>query len=130
MRTRAGYIKPAELFRYLEDIFAAHHVENKEKQVSFCNKMYKAQASNAPNSAPESWEEFKEMMPEELKRTLGGEEFCEFCDVEIEDAGAVEEGMVVFASADGRERLMMSPNWLLGEEVLPEELSIFKKVRI
>ena len=137
MRTRAGYIKPAELFRYLEDIFAAHHVENKEKQVSFCNKMYKAQASNAPNSDPESWEEFKEMMPEELTQTLAGQEFCRFvCDIETdteEDTDAeneelVQQGMVVFASVDARERLIKSPNWLLGGEL--KTFSIFKQVRI
>ena len=95
MRTSAGYIKPAQLFRYLEDIFAAHHVENKEKQVSFCNKMYKAQASNAPNSDPESWEEFKQMLPEELTQTLAGQEFCRFvCGIETdteEDTDAENE---------------------------------------
>ena len=139
MRTRAGYIKPAELFRYLADILAAHHVENKEKQKSFCKKMHrdKAQASNAPNSDPESWEEFKQMLPEELTQTLAGQEFCRFvCDIETdteEDTDAVNEelvqqGMVVFASVDARERLIKSPNWLLGGEL--KTFSIFKQVRI
>ena len=139
MRTRAGYIKPAELFRYLADILAAHHLENKENQKSFCKKMHrdKAQASNAPNSDPESWEEFKQMLPEELTQTLAGQEFCRFvCDIETdteEDTDAeneelVQQGMVVFASVDARERLIKSPNWLLGGEL--KTFSFFKQVKI
>ena len=131
VRSRAAYTKPAELFRYLEDILAAQHVENMEKKESFCRKMYtdKAKASNAPTSDPESWEKFKQMLPEELKQTLAGQEFCRFvCDTETEDAGAVKEGIIVFASADGCHRLMKSPNWLLNGEL--KTFSFFKQVRI
>ena len=133
VRSRAAYIKPAELFRYLEDILAAQDVDM-EKQACFFVKMYKdrdkAKASNAPTSDPESWEEFKQMLPEQLKKTLGGHEFCPFvCDIETEDAEAVKEGIVVFASADSKERLMNSPNWLLEREDDTTE-SLFKQVRI
>ena len=127
-------MKPAELFSYLEDILAAQDVENMEKLTSFIRKMYidrdKAKASDAPTSDPESWEEFKQMLPEQLKKTLGGHEFCPFvCDIETEDAEAVKEGIVVFASADSKERLMNSPDWLLEREEDNTE-SLFKQVRI
>ena len=66
----------------------------------------------------------------ELKRTLGDQEFCRFVrDIENEDAGAVKEGIVVFASADSKERLMNSPDWLLEREEDTTE-SLFKQVRI
>ena len=123
VRSRAAYIEPAELFRYLGNTLAAQHVENMEKPHSFHAKMYQYRNKALKAPTPESWEEFKQFLPEELKQTLGGEEFCSFvCDVET--AGE----MVVFASADAKERLMKSPNWLLGEDL--KTFSIFKKVRI
>ena len=112
VRSRAGYNKSAELFRYLEEILAAQHVENMENQSSFAHKMSRDRAnSNAPSSDPQTWEEFKQMLPQELKQTLlGGQEFCRFvCDLEIEDSDSVKEGMIVFASDGAKERLLMSP---------------------
>ena len=101
-------------------------MENIEERGSFLKKMVndknRNKALTAPTSDPEFWEEFL-FLPEELKETLGGEDFCSFvCDAE--SAGE----MVVFASADAKERLMKSPNWLLGEDL--KTFSIFKKVRI
>ena len=123
VKTRAAYSQPAELFKYHFDILAAQHVEPMEKPHSFKAKMYQYRNKALKAPTPESWEEFKQSLPEELKQTLGGEEFCSFvCDVET--AGE----MVVFASADAKERLMKSPNWLLGEDL--KTFSIFKKVRI
>ena len=142
VRSRAAYIKPAELFRYLKDIVAAQQVDLvMEKQKSFAKKVQrdKAKALNAPTSDPESWEEFKQMLPEELTQTLAGQEFCRFvCDIETdteEDTDAVNEelvrqGLVVFASADGKERLIKSPNWLRGGEPKTFSVGLFKEVRI
>ena len=134
VRSRAAYIKPAELFRYLKDIVAAQQVDLvMEKQESFAKKVQrdKAKDSNAPTSDPESWEKFKQMLPEELKQTLAGQEFCRFvCDTETEDAGAVKEGIVVFMSADGCHRLKKSPNWLLNGQLKTFSVGFFKKVRI
>ena len=134
MRSRAAYIKPAELFRYLEDIVAAQQVDLvMEKQQSFAKKVQrdKAKVMNAPTSDPESWEEFKQMLPEELTRTLAGQEFCRFvCDIETDGEEHVEQGMVIFASSDAKERLMMSPNWLLKGKLKPLRVGFLKQVRI
>ena len=126
VKTRAAYSQPAELFKYHFDILAAQHVEPMEKPHSFKAKMYQYRNKALKAPTPESWEEFKQL-PEELKQTLGGEDFCPFvCDVETEEAGAEE--MLIFASANAKERLMKSPNWLLGEDL--KTFNIFKKVRI
>ena len=142
VRTRAAYIKPAELFRYLKDIVAAQQVDLvMEKKESFARKMRKDKdkAVNAPTSEPESWEEFKQMLPQELKQTLAGQEFCRFlCNIETgaeEDTDAVkeenvEQGMVVFASSDAKERLIMSPNWLLYGSLKTFSVSFIKQVQI
>ena len=67
------------------------------------------------------------MFPEELKKTLGDQEFCRFVrDIETEDA----EGMIVFASDNAKERLLKSPNWLLRGEPKTFSVGFFKKVRI
>ena len=127
VRSRAKYNKNAELFRYLEKIVTAQHVENMEKEKSFAEKMRKDKAnSNAPTFDPESWEEFKQMLPQELKQTLAGQEFCCFvCDIaETEDA--VKEGMIVFASDNSKERMLKSPHWLLEGKWM--ENGLFKQV--
>ena len=116
VRSRAAFIKPAELFRYLGHILAAQNVENTEHPHSFQTKMYRSRdkASNVPT--PEFWEEFKQFLPQELKQTLGGQDFCLFfCDIAIEDDAeeAVREGMVLFASAEAKERLINSPHWMM-----------------
>ena len=69
------------------------------------------------------------MLPQELKQTLlGGQQFCRFvCDIENEDSDAVKEGMIVFASDDAKDRLLLSPNWLLEGKWM--ENSFFKQVR-
>ena len=76
VRRRAEYNKSAELFRYLEEILVAQHAENMMKEKSFADKMRRDRAnSNAPSSDPQTWKEFKQMLPQELKQTLlGGQE--------------------------------------------------------
>ena len=136
VRSRAAYIKPAELFRYLKDIVVAQQVDLvMEKKESFARKVQRdrAKTSNAPASEPESWGEFKQMLPVELTQTLGGQEFCRFvCDIETdaEEEEHVEQGIVVFASSDAKERLMMSQNWLLDRSLKTFSVSFFKQVRI
>ena len=95
-------------------------------------------SSNALTTDPESWEEFKQMLPEELTQTLGGEEFCRFEVIEDEGGEEAElkerhreHGMVVFASANARSRLINSRNWLLEPlEEMAQTLSVsfFKQV--
>ena len=133
VRSRAAFIKPAELFRYLGHIVEAQNVENTEKPHSFQTKMYRSRdkASNVPT--PEFWEEFKQFLPQELKQTLGGQDFCLFfCDIAIEDDAepeAAKEGMVLFASADAKERLMKSPNWLMDvAKITNIRVGFFKQV--
>ena len=68
---------------WMQHTFAVQEI--REKPHSFHAKMYKSRdkASKAPT--PESWEEFKQFLPEELKQTLGGQDFCPFvCDAEME----------------------------------------------
>ena len=136
MRSRAAYIKPAELFRYLKDIVAAQQVDLvMEQKKSFLRKMLrdKDKTSNVPTSEPESWQDFKQMLPLELTQTLGGQELCCFvCNIETDadedtDAG---QGMVVFASSDAKERLTMSPNWLLHGQLNTSRVGFFKQVKI
>ena len=78
------------------------------------------------------------MLPEELKQTLAGQEFCRFvCNIETdadEDTDAVreehvEQEMVVFASSDAKERLVMSQNWLLYDSLKTFSVSFFKQVQ-
>ena len=128
VRSRAGYNSRVELFGYLENILGVQHVENMEKKDSFLSKMSRDKANTStPTSRPESWEEFKQTLPKELKETLGGEDFCDISDME----DAAKEGLVVFASADGKERLTKSPNWLLnGGELGTFSVNFFKQVRI
>ena len=135
VRTRAAYNKPAELLNYLEHILAAQNTENPWQFASFQAKMYRSRgpnykASRAPT--PESWEEFKESLPKELKQTLGGQDFfLFFCNITTieDDAEAVKEGMVLFASADAKERLMKSPNWLMDvAKITNIRVGFFKQV--
>ena len=131
VRSRAAYIKPAELFRYLNDIVTAQHVDLvMEKQQSFGRKVQrdKAKSSNVPTSDPETWEEFKQMLPEELTKTLAGQEFCRYV-CSIETVAEEEQGLIIFASGDARERLLMSPNWLLNGELRTFSVSFLKQVK-
>ena len=71
------------------------------------------------------------MLPEELTQTLGGEEFCRFEVIKDEGGEEAEQGMVVFASANARLRLVNSRNWLLEPlEEMAQTLSVsfFKQV--
>ena len=112
-----------------------------EKKKSFLRKMLrdKDKTSNVPTSEPESWQDFKQMLPLELTQTLGGQELCCFvCNIETdadEDTDAVkeehvEQGMVVFASSNAKERLTMSPNWLLHGQLNTSRVGFFKQVKI
>ena len=107
-------------------------MEPMEKPHSFKAKMYQYRNKALKAPTPESWEEFKQFLPAEaeLKETLGGEDFCPFvCDIETENAEAVKRGMVVFASAESKERLVMSPNWLLDvDEISNIRIGFFKQV--
>ena len=141
VRSRAAFVKPTELFKYLNAIVEAQHEDLvMVNQAAFRRKIERdrVNSSNAPTTDPESWEEFKQMLPKELTQTLGGEEFCDI--VVIEDDGGEEaelkerhreQGIVVFASANARLRLINSRNWLL--EPLEEmaqtfSVSFFKQV--
>ena len=143
VRSRAAFVKPTELFKYLNAIVEAQHEDLvMVNQAAFRRKIERdrVNSSDAPTTDPESWEEFKQMLPKELTQTLGGEEICLFtCDIEVIEVEGGEEaelkereqGMVVFASANARSRLVSSPNWLL--EPLEEmaqtfSVSFFKQV--
>ena len=141
VRSRAAFVKPTELFKYLNAIVEAQHEDLvMVNQAAFRRKIERdrVNASNAPTTDPESWEEFKQMLPEELTQTLGGEEFCRVEVIEVEGGEEAElkerhreQGMVVFASANARLRLINSRNWLL--EPLEEmaqtfSVSFFKQV--
>ena len=134
VRSRAAFVKPTELFKYLNAIVKAQHEDLvMVNQAAFRRKIERdrVNSSDAPTTDPESWEEFKQMLPEELTQTLGGEEFCRFEVIEDEGGEEAEQGMVVFASANARLRLINSRNWLLEPlEEMAQTLSVsfFKQV--
>ena len=61
------------------------------------------QKEKAKSTTSRSWEELRQILPQDLTRDAGRSEFCRFvCNIETEaeeDTDVVKEGMVVFTSS-------------------------------
>ena len=78
-RTHAKDKKPRVLFKRLTNVVSGQHGEVVTvTQKTFGRKMRweRRASSNLPGQDPVSWTQFRALLPEELKKTIDGEEFA------------------------------------------------------
>ena len=80
-RLQAADKKPRKLFKELTNHVSAQNGEVVSiDQESFSRKIRRDRRANSylPSKDASTWSQFKKMLPEELRKTIGGEPFARF----------------------------------------------------